>query len=251
MAQRLLRLHEYGWRRDRPDQRDFRFKPTIEVLPTQVDLRQGCPVAYDQDKLGSSTGQAISGLMHYVLRKKNPHAAVQPSALFIYYHGRVIENSINEDAGLEIRNGIKGLMQYGICPEQYCPHVISKFKKKPAKIAFNNVIPHNIDKYLRIDQVEHDLKSCLREGFPFVFGMGVYESFETEEVGRTGIVPLPNIQERLLGGYAVCGVGYDDDEKKFIVRASRGSDWGIEGYFMLPYDYVLNVNLAADFWTIR
>lgn len=251
MAQRLIRLHEYGWRRDTPDQRDYLYESKIEVLPSKIDLRSTCPVVYDQDKLGSSTGQAISGLVHFILNKNNPHKVVQPSALFIYYHGRVIENSINEDAGIEIRNGIKGLMKLGICPEHYCPHVISKFKKKPAKLAYRNIVSHNFDKYLKINQTEHDLKSCLNDGYPFVFGMGVYDSFETNDVAINGIVPLPSIQERLLGGYAVCCVGYDDESKQFIIRASRGSDWGIEGHFMLPYDYILNANLAADFWTIR
>ncbi|MFZ1978114.1 MAG: peptidase, partial [Bacteroidota bacterium] len=27
--------------------------------------------------------------------------------------------------------------------------------------------------------------------------------------------------------------------------------WGIKGYFTIPYDYLLDDNLANDFWTIR
>jgi C1A family cysteine protease len=252
MAQRLLRLYEYGWRRDKPDQRDLKYHPGIEVLPVKVDLRSDVsPVVYDQSKLGSSTGQAIAGLLHFFYSKNNTHKSFQPSALFIYYHGRVIENSISEDSGIEIRNGIKSLFRWGICPEHYCPHIVTNFKKKPDKLSYRNTIPHGIEKYLRINQVEHDLKSCLREGYPFVFGMGVYESFETEEVARTGKVPLPDMQERMLGGYAVCCVGYDDEERVFIARASRGSEWGIEGHFKISYEHVLNANLAADFWTFR
>ncbi len=46
-------------------------------------------------------------------------------------------------------------------------------------------------------------------------------------------------------------VGYDEAERRFIVRNSWGADWGIKGYFTMPYDYVLDPSLASDFWTLR
>jgi C1A family cysteine protease len=49
----------------------------------------------------------------------------------------------------------------------------------------------------------------------------------------------------------VLGVGYDDAAKRFTVRNSWGADWGMKGYFTIPYDYLDNRNLSDDFWTIR
>ena len=46
-------------------------------------------------------------------------------------------------------------------------------------------------------------------------------------------------------------VGYDDSTREFIVRNSWGTTWGIKGYFMMPYAYLMDTNLADDFWTIR
>jgi len=46
-------------------------------------------------------------------------------------------------------------------------------------------------------------------------------------------------------------VGYDDQEGKFICRNSWGTSWGDEGYFYMPYAYLLDNNLSDDFWTIR
>ena len=46
-------------------------------------------------------------------------------------------------------------------------------------------------------------------------------------------------------------VGYDDKEKRFIVRNSWGAKWGIKGYFTMPYAYVSDRDLSDDFWTIR
>lgn len=46
-------------------------------------------------------------------------------------------------------------------------------------------------------------------------------------------------------------IGYDDGSAQFTVRNSRGSSWGLDGYFNLPYGYVWSHRLAGDFWTIR
>jgi C1A family cysteine protease len=91
----------------------------------------------------------------------------------------------------------------------------------------------------------------LSEGFPFVFGFTVYNSFESEETAQTGILKMPGWNEGCVGGHAVCCVGYNDAEQMFIVRNSWGSSWGLQGYFKMPYQYMVNPNLASDFWTIR
>ena len=70
-------------------------------------------------------------------------------------------------------------------------------------------------------------------------------------VAKTGHAPLPAAGEQSVGGHAVLGVGYDDRRQWFIVRNSWGAAWGLKGYFTLPYAYVTDANLAADFWTIR
>ena len=53
---------------------------------------------------------------------------------------------------------------------------------------------------------------------PFIFGFTVYESFESDAVARTGNVPMPEGDERTLGGHAMCVVGYDNP-KKLLHRA--------------------------------
>jgi len=62
---------------------------------------------------------------------------------------------------------------------------------------------------------------------------------------------MPKAGERMVGGHAVLAVGYDDAAKRFILRNSWGTKWGMQGYFTMPYDYLANRNLSDDFWTIR
>jgi len=64
------------------------------------------------------------------------------------------------------------------------------------------------------------MKGCLASGFPFVFGFAVYESLETEEVIRTGVIPMPQTNERMLGGHAVMAVGYDDTTRRISFKNS-------------------------------
>ncbi len=97
------------------------------------------------------------------------------------------------------------------------------------------------------------MKGCLASGYPFVFGFSVYESFESDDVTKTGIVPMPGpaSKDGFLGGHAVLAVGYDDSQSRFIVRNSWGDKWGNKGYFTMPYAYLLDENLSDDFWTVR
>ena len=110
---------------------------------------------------------------------------------------------------------------------------------------------HQVVSYRRLVQNLSQMKGCLASGYPFVFGFSVYESFETQTVARTGRIPMPESGETMLGGHAVVAVGYDDAGECFIVRNSWGEKWGLQGHGLMPYAYLSNPDLAADFWTIR
>src|SRR5438093_363067 len=110
---------------------------------------------------------------------------------------------------------------------------------------------HRLSQYLRLDNGLVGLLTCVASGYPFVFGFSVYETFESPAVAQSGVVQLPKRGERLVGGHAVVAAGYDMPAKRFLVRNSWGTGWGRRGYFTMPFDYVTNAYLAADFWTIR
>jgi C1A family cysteine protease len=244
--------HYYGWTPDLPDQRDYIYKRAFKLFrltPKKVDLRTFCSPVENQGNLGSCTANAIAGALEF-LEKKNKVSFVDMSRLFIYYNERVIEHSINTDSGAMIRDGIKSLKKQGVCSEKSWPYVISKFKAKPSPACYKEALNHQITSYHRITIVD-DMRQCLAEGFPFVFGFTVYESFESQTVAKSGIVNMPKSNESVLGGHAVLAVGYNDKDKRFIVRNSWGAGWGIKGYFTMPYDYLSDRNLSDDFWTIR
>lgn len=242
----------YGWIPDVPDQRDLLYgavRPPVVTLPPRADLRATCPPVEDQGNLGSCTGNALAGAIEF-LEKKDAVKFVDASRLFIYYNERAMEGTVKSDAGAMIRDGIKSLKKQGVCSEKKWPYVISKFAVKPPATCYKEALQRQITSYHRIVTLD-EMRSCLADGFPFVFGITVYEGFESSEVAHTGIVSMPQPNERALGGHAVLAVGYDDEQKRFIVRNSWGSSWGQQGYFTIPYEYLSNRNLADDFWTVR
>ena len=92
---------------------------------------------------------------------------------------------------------------------------------------------------------------CLSEGYPFVTGFTVYQSFENVSVESTGKVPMPRPHEKVLGGHAIIVVGYDLDKQHFICRNSWGDEWGDKGYFYMPFAYLEDPKLSSDQWLIR
>jgi C1A family cysteine protease len=260
-----IRIGGYGWKPDLPDHRDFLYAtpPAVAAaLPTKADLRPNCPPVYDQGQLGSCTANAIAGAIEFN-QKKQGLPEFTPSRLFIYYNERVLEGtSPSVDSGAQIRDGIKSVASQGVCKETTWPYndrnsdpdpcPDCEFAKKPSAACYTEAKQHKIKVYQRLNAaVISTLKGCLAGGYPFVFGFTVYESFESQEVANTGIVPMPGPQEKVVGGHAVVAVGYDDSAQQFIVRNSWGANWGLKGYFMMPYGYLTNTNLADDFWTIQ
>jgi C1A family cysteine protease len=250
----IRRVQKYGWNPDLPDARDHMYAAPMlgaAVLPAVVDLRPNCPPVYDQGQLGSCTGNSIAGAVQFERKKQGMAPDFAPSRLFIYYNERVIEGTVGTDAGAQIRDGIKSVATLGVCPEPEWPYDIAQFTHKPTAGAFKDALHARAVSYSRVVRTLQQMKGCLASGFPFVFGFTVYESFESPEIAKTGVVPMPAANETSLGGHAVLAVGYDDAQQRFFVRNSWGPDWGMKGYFSIPYSYLLDANLSDDFWTIR
>jgi len=131
------------------------------------------------------------------------------------------------------------------------PYDITKFAQEPTPSVFGDAKKDLVTMYARVAQNLVQMQGCLASGYPFVFGFTVYDSFESDAVAQTGIVPMPTSSEQTLGGHAVLAVGYDDTKRIFIVRNSWGPDWGAKGYFYMPYEYLLTASYSSDFWTIR
>jgi C1A family cysteine protease len=239
----------YGWKPGLPTIKFPMFNARVEAnaLPSNVDWRSECPAIYDQGQLGSCTGNGWAGLVEFlVLKQKLPDFT--PSRLFIYYNERVMDNDVPTDAGAAVSDGAHVVSTQGCPHETLWPYDIANFADKPPAKVYQDGLLHLA---LQVQQVAQDLtsmKEVLASGLPIVIGFVVFESFESDQVTKTGIVPMPGHHEKQLGGHCVVLVGYDDSKSSFIVRNSWGTGWGMHGYCMMPYAYLTNPRLAGEFW---
>lgn len=235
---------KYGWKPDLPDFRDFKYaavRPPV-TFPPIVDLRSQCSAVENQLQIGSCTANALAGNLEFI------HPDFQASRLFIYYNERVLEGTVASDVGANLRDGIKALVNMGVCSEKLWPYVPAEFSVKPYQSCYEAALQGVITSYHRLNG-KNDWLNCLVEGFPFVFGFTVYDNFETDEVAKSGILEMPTNRDSIIGGHAVCAVGYNLADQTLLVRNSWGADWGMGGYFTMPFEYA--EEMADDFWTIR
>jgi C1A family cysteine protease len=250
----------YGWHPDLPDFRDKRYKavPLNKPLPSVQINSQWMPEAFFQEELGACTSNAISGAIKYNLQKQNAKEIFTPSRLFIYYNERMLEGTVLVDSGAQIRDGIKSVARWGACDEKLWPYDIRDFKKKPSFRCYVEAKQHQAIEYTRLNQNLLELKNVIASDFVFVFGFSVYQGFEGDEAAKNGVLSYPKPGESSLGGHCCFCFGFDDNYEfpdgnkgAFYVRNSWGDSWGKHGNFLMPYSYMLNEDLAADFWTIK
>ncbi len=250
-----LLVHHGGWKADKYDPRDKKYKAahgTLADLPSRVDLRPLCPAVRDQGQVGSCTAFSVTGLLRFVqMKMRLPDFAY--SELDLYWNERVIEGTTGEDSGAEVRDGIKVAVTQGVCSETLWPYIEDNALVQPPDPCRVDALQHKALEYLRVPQSLQQMKACLAEGYPISFGFAVYESFESRKVANTGIVPMPKKGEQLLGGHAPLMVGYDTYKRRkgFWVQNSWSKLWGLDGYCFMPEAYFSDPKLSSDFWTVR
>lgn len=240
-----------GWIPDIPDSRDIIYSAPLAIatnLPPLVDLRSGPPIS-DQGDLNSCTANAAASAFRFNLMKQGA-PFFDPSRLFIYYNTRMEEGSLPFDGGASLRSTLKTMKNIGCCSETDWPYSITAFAKKPADTLYTAALEHQLLQYSRLAQPSvNQLQACLAEGYPFVFGFTVKDSFLN--IGPDGMMPVPASNEGTHGGHAVMAIGYNNDNSTFIIQNSRGPNWGDKGYFYMPYAFITDIWSTRDFWTIR
>ena len=232
---------------DRPKRKLF----GIVQVPSEVDMRSRVPLIWDQKQLGSCTVNALLQAMQFLVPK------VIFSRLFLYWQERNIDKDINEDAGSTFSTGIQALTETGCCQEVTWPYIQEKFKEKPPETAFGEAKLYRLKEAEHVDCTELSIKQCLAAGYPIAIGIAIHQSFESDQVQKTGHVPLPDPDESKdphLGDHAVLMVGYKDSTKEFIMLNSWSDQWGDKGFFYLPYEFITAQNgkyVASDLWKLE
>lgn len=242
---------------------------TQDAPSRKADLRALASPVADQGNFGSCTAfSMVKGLKEFMELKGirdrggDPSQEFVPlSPAFLWFWERSYTGASNVDTGANIFLGMNLMQGSGIPPEKSYPYPTATQQRDPWFCSYflpatpsatvnSAAIAQRGGSLKQITRLS-DLKASLDEGYPVVFGFLVFSSIE--RVGENGMLPVPNLQdEELLGGHAVCAVGYDDDRQVIIVKNSWGPDWGDKGYFYMPYKFFdMDLGLVADGWTMR
>jgi C1A family cysteine protease len=218
----------------------FETKP----IPKVVDLRSKMPPVYEQGDLGSSTANALVGVVDSM------KVGLKGSRLFAYYNERRLDHILTETTVNTLSEGVKSLEKYGLCSELEYPYTTKSANVCPPKQCYTSASKISTIRSRNVLNDLSQIKLALSSNTPIVVAIQVYDSFESDAVAQTGMVPMPQVKEQLLGGHSVVVCGFDDNRQHFIVRNSWGPNWGDRGYFYLPYLYLLDSAISSDLWEI-
>jgi C1A family cysteine protease len=236
-------------KKDIPDSRDYVLKTILREdpqlsLPLVVDWTQDMSKVKDQGRLGSCVGFAVAAMKECQEKREHlkelaegkryrrPTDKWDLSEAWIYWNCKKIDPWPNEE-GTSIRCAMDVLRKIGVpCEKGY--KYSDVYKGTPEDWASLIARWGLIESYWRVDDLG-DVRLALQQG-PFVAGVACFN--EIFYVGTNGVVPMPSNPNNVLGGHAICVVGYDDNSRLVKFKNSWSESWGKKGYGFLHYDYI-------------
>lgn len=236
------------------------------ILPPSYTLVGATPypmIVLDQGNLGACVVNTFAGITQSLIGST-------PSRLYLYFNARVATgNSSTDDTGLDLSDSLPFIKSYGLPPESLWNYSnLSKFRVLPPLSVYkSSSITTKSLVYTLISQTDVAIMNAIYAKEPIMFGFNVYQSFMTNNVAKTGIIPVPDTKkEQSQGGHCVSIVGWTVYQKiqYYIIRNSWGTDWGNTGtityqpnngknggFAYIPKSYVLNPSLAYEFYSIK
>jgi hypothetical protein len=246
----LVQGRKFGAKRDVHDVRDRLYRAASPARPIvqYVDTRPwGGPIK-DQGDEGSCTGHAFSSAREWIARRYEKSSPIL-SPQCLYVEELRAEGSYPNDDGAMPRSGAAQLTALGCCEAALYPYKPGVFTiPTPEQAA--NALKYKTGAYHRIANLD-DFMTCLSDPspWPVTVGFTVYESFMSQQVADTGIMPIPKPGERLDGGHETLCLGYDAPKELALIQNSWGTAWGQKGYFWMPFQVIASPD--TDLWVVH
>jgi C1A family cysteine protease len=230
----MIRKFKLGCKKDAKDTRDYLMKGFLPVvgIPKKIDYTRRMTPVRSQGDEGTCVGfAAVAGMKEYQ-EQLDWKKYMELSPRFLYSLCKKVDGYPNSE-GTQIRIAMKMLKIYGTCREKFWPY-IPHGGNKMLPGAGKDAARFKALTYARILGLD-ELKLSLFVKGPAVIGVTVFKGMMNT---ITGVVPMPKKTDTVLGGHALCAVGYDDRRRLVKFKNSWGEDWGDKGYGYLPYAYV-------------
>lgn len=201
--------------------------------------------SYVADGMGvhNCTGHAFSSSIEWICRKYLKKSPVL-SPLYLYSKELIADGDFPNDEGSTGVTGCNVSIVAGCCEDSLYPDASQEIKR-PTPEMDANAAQYRMGAYHGLAGSEVAL-SVLGDPVPWPVEIGftVYQSFESQAVADTGVMPVPKVGEPVLGGHEVLLVGMDIGAKPSIrpvncppafLALNSWGDWGWDhGYFWMP-----------------
>ncbi|BAH76689.1 C1 family peptidase [Solidesulfovibrio magneticus] len=205
----------------------------------------------DQGSCGSCWAFAVTAQLETLLRIYNKRFD-EASAMDLSEQGLLSCNNVSAGTCVSgyTSRAINFYRDVGAIEEVYAPYVESKLD---CSLALQGTDSYGSPKKFKLkdgvlqvpweyvgDQATYTValvKKYLRDYGPLVVNMRTYYDFYFYESGV-----YHRTSAEYVGSHAILVVGYDDDERCFLVKNSWGGDWGEKGFFRISYDDHVSVD---------
>ncbi|UJR12129.1 hypothetical protein I4U23_016306 [Adineta vaga] len=227
-----------------------------ERLVYSVDLRHWMPPIDDQKGMNTCSATTFATLCNYLFKRLFGYD-ITVSRLFIYYNSQIMyfRTLEVEDIGAHRMNVALSLRKYGVCEEKYWPYQKYLLNKMPSDLAYEQASHYAVTPFyipINVNAIE----MCLNNKLPVVIGIRLTNDAARNMKYNGGYLQVPDINNSLVYKsflHSCLIVGYDKNSQYFICRNSWGRNWGDQGYFYMPYEYISHSTLVNDrngLWSI-
>ena len=179
---------------------------------------------------------------------------IDHSEQFLYWNAKRNDGSPDQE-GTYLEVVMPLMVMDGVCLESvwpYNPNPIPNDESQgpPPDNARSDARNHRAQSQQRLDHRSSEkIRQVMDDGRPVAISVPVYNNWHNNPNTRTtGIISMPLPNSILVGGHAMCAVGYDYDDEfsgggYFILRNSWGTGWAPlspiqPGYGVIPFAYI-------------
>lgn len=247
-------------RPDPVDLRDWEYRPSIAVAPSDVMLPLDPNPTKQQGETNACTGFALATVIEYLLdRGRRPVQVISGHMLYSMArrYDEWAEDDEEDDSGSSLRGALKGWSRHGATCERLWPREPMP-RAKPGSLDdwWLDAVKRPLGAYYRIDPENiRDIHIALSEAGAVYASAFTHKGWDAQLQQMTLPAPtsadeVPTIKHATGSqeqGHAFAIVGYTPEG--FIIQNSWGAEWGRGGFAVLTYeDWIEN---AMDCWVVQ
>lgn len=249
-----------GYIQDLPDRRDRTFEGTSMVVgampapESYSDMASVFDIHLPQSA-ESCVGYSLAEALYASWKVAGFETPKLASPLFIWWNSRKTHSAEKVNSGTYIRMALRQMKRLGFCDNSVWPGTNGEdmwnYAEKPSRLAYRCAIDQKLTslEYYRItglgDERVESWKLAISRNNPVVFGVPFERSFV--DWNGEGVIESPGIDASILGGHAMCALGYD--ERGPYGPQTWHPGYGNNGWFHISWRYVKEWGL--DQWAIR